>query len=270
VTQKSHNLRLRQELDMYANVVKCKSYPSIQTRHSNVDIVIVRENTEGEYSHLEHEGVPGVVESMKIITEKSSRRIGKFAFEYAKQHGRKKVTCVHKANIMKMADGLFLETCRDVANDYPDIQFEAMIVDNTAMQMVSKPEQFDVMVTPNLYGNIIANLATGLIGGPGISSGSNHGDTYNMFEYGARYSGQELAGPDMANPMGYITAGSSMLHHLGLEKQAKMIYDGVKRIVTSGKARPADIGGTTRTSEFFEILLDDINSNRHVKRQATN
>lgn len=264
--EQSLNVRLRHELDMYANVVKCKTYPTVNTRHTNVDVVIIRENTEGEYTHMEHESVPGVVEMMKIITESSSLRIAKFAFDYAVKNGRKKVTCVHKANIMKLTDGLFLNVCEQVSKDYPGIEFEAMIVDNTAMQLVSRPEQFDVMVMPNLYGNIVTNLCTGLVGGPGMPAGSNHGDLYSMFETGARNSGKGLIGQDVANPMGYIFAGANMLRHLGLTKQAQMIEVGVHNIVTSGKARTKDIGGKTKTSEFFAELIDDIQRHRYEKK----
>jgi len=263
----SFNVKLRTELDMYANVIRCKSFPSIETRHNNVDLVIVRENTEGEYAHLEHEGVPGIIESMKITTDSSTRRIARFAFDYAVKNGRKKVTCVHKANIMKMTDGLFLEVCREVSQDYPDIEFEGMIVDNTAMQLVSRPEQFDVMLTPNLYGNIVANLAAGLIGGPGIPAGSNHGDQYAMFETGTRNSGKGMKGQDVANPMAYIFASCNMLRHLGLEEQATTIEVGVRDIVTSGVARTRDIGGTTSTSDFFQHLIENITSYRDKKRE---
>ena len=176
IAGKSFNVALRHDLDLYANVVKCKSYPTVETRHENVDLVIVRENTEGEYSNLEHENVPGVVEMMKIITEDKSNRIAKFAFEYAKAHDRRKVTAVHKANIMKMSDGLFLSCCQEVSKSYPDIEFSDMIIDNCAMQMVSKPDQFDVMVMPNLYGNVVTSIAAALVGGPGIPPGENHGE----------------------------------------------------------------------------------------------
>jgi len=162
------NQAFRKELDLYANVVKVRSLPGVKSRHQNVDCVIIREQTEGEYSAIEHESVKGVVECLKVVTAEKSHRIAKFAFDYATKHGRKKVTAVHKANIMKLGDGLFLKCCKEVAQLYPNIEFEQMIVDNTTMQLVSKPQQFDVMVMPNLYGNIIDNLAVGLVGGAGL------------------------------------------------------------------------------------------------------
>lgn len=176
------NMKLRNELDLYANVVHVRSLPGVKSRHSNVDLTIIREQTEGEYSALEHESVPGVVECLKIVTAKKSRRIAKFAFDYAITNNRKKVTCVHKANIMKLGDGLFLRSCEEMARLYPRIQFEKMIVDNTTMQMVSNPNQFDVMVTPNLYGNILDNVASGLVGGAGVVAGASYSPEHVVFE----------------------------------------------------------------------------------------
>lgn len=179
----SLNMRMRKELDMFAGVVHIKSIEGIlNTRHSNVNFIIVREQTEGEYSALEHQSVPGVVECMKIITEDKSRRIAKFAFDYATKYGRKRVTAVHKANIMKMSDGLFLKCCEETAKLYPNLEFDSMIIDNTCMQMVSNPQQFDVMVMPNLYGNIIDNLATGLVGGAGVVPGASYSNFAVIYE----------------------------------------------------------------------------------------
>lgn len=178
------NVFMRKDLDIYASVALIKNLPSLNARHKQVDFAIIRENTEGEYSGLEHQSFPGVVESLKIVTRAKSERIARFAFDFALKNGRKKVTCIHKANIMKLADGLFLNTCRDVAKLYAadGIQFEDMIVDNTAMQLVAKPQQFDVMVMPNLYGSIVSNVGAALIGGPGIVPGANIGREYAMFE----------------------------------------------------------------------------------------
>lgn len=181
-SHKSRNNILRTSLDLYANVIHCKSLPGVVTRHKDIDILIVRENTEGEYSSLEHESVAGVVESLKIITKAKSLRIAEYAFKLAQESGRKKVTAVHKANIMKLGDGLFLQCCREVAAGYPQIAFESMIVDNTTMQLVSRPQQFDVMVMPNLYGNIVNNVCAGLVGGPGLVAGANYGHVYAVFE----------------------------------------------------------------------------------------
>lgn len=175
-------MKLRHALDLYANVVHVKSLPGVNSRHKNVDCVIIREQTEGEYSALEHESVKGVVECLKIVTETKSARIAKFAFDYATRMNRKKVTAVHKANIMKLGDGLFLRTCESVAKLYPKIEFEKMIVDNCTMQMVSNPHQFDVMVTPNLYGNILDNLACGLVGGAGVVAGASYSSEAVVFE----------------------------------------------------------------------------------------
>jgi isocitrate dehydrogenase (NAD+) len=192
-----------------------KTLPNIKTRHSDLDILIIRENTEGEYSNLEHESVNGVVESLKIVTREKSMRIAEFAFELAHLDGRKKVTAVHKANIMKLGDGLFLECCREVAKRYPDIKFETMIVDNTCMQLVAKPQQFDVMVMPNLYGNIVANVCTGLVGGAGVVAGSNYSSTCAVFEKGTRNSGKGIAGQNSANPSGMLFAAANMLKYIG-------------------------------------------------------
>lgn len=190
------NMKLRNELDLYANVVNIASLPGVKTRHQGIDAVVIREQTEGEYSALEHETVPGVVECLKVITETKSLRIAKFAFDYAVKHNRKKVTAIHKANIMKLGDGLFLRSCEKMAKLYPRIHFEKMIVDNTTMQLVSNPHQFDVMVAPNLYGNIIDNIASGLVGGAGVVNGASYSaehvvyepvSTLNDFSYGRRY-----------------------------------------------------------------------------------
>lgn len=176
------NQKIRLKLDLFAHVVKVKSLPGLKLRYNNIDFIVIREQTEGEYSALEHESVPGVVESLKITTREKAHRIAKFAFDYAANHGRKKVTAVHKANIMKQGDGLFLQTCKDVSELYPNIKFEAMIIDNCCMQLVSKPQQFDVMVLPNLYGNIVANLGVGLVGGAGIVPGESYSTDVAIFE----------------------------------------------------------------------------------------
>lgn len=176
------NMKLRTDLDLYANVVHVRSLPGVKTRHSNIDTVIIREQTEGEYSALEHESVPGIVECLKIVTAKKSMRIAKFAFDYATKNNRKKVTAVHKANIMKLGDGLFLKCCEEVSKLYPRIEFDKMIVDNTTMQMVSNPNQFDVLVTPNLYGAIVDNLASGLVGGAGVVAGASYSAETVVFE----------------------------------------------------------------------------------------
>uniref|UniRef100_A0A8C8JZI7 Isocitrate dehydrogenase [NAD] subunit, mitochondrial n=1 Tax=Oncorhynchus tshawytscha TaxID=74940 RepID=A0A8C8JZI7_ONCTS len=213
-SHKSRNNLLRTTLDLYANVMHCMSLPGVQTRHNNIDIMIIRENTEGEYSSLEHESVSGVVECLKIITRTNSLRIAEYAFKLAREKGRKRVTAVHKANIMKLGDGLFLQCCREVAAGYPDIAFDAMIVDNTTMQLVSKPQQFDVMVMPNLYGNVVSNVCAGLVGGPGLVPGANYGRDYAVFETATRNTGKSIADRNIANPTAMLLASCMMLDHL--------------------------------------------------------
>ena len=196
----TYNMRLRKALDLFANVVHINSIPGLKTRHDNLNIAIIREQTEGEYSCLEHEVVPGVVESLKIITRTRSMRIAKFAFDFAARNNRQKVTAVHKANIMKLADGLFLESCREVSKLYPQITFESMIIDNCCMQLVQNPLQFDVMVMPNLYGNIVDNLAAGLVGGAGVVPGESYSGEVAVFEPGARHAFSGGVGKNIANP----------------------------------------------------------------------
>merc|ERR1711884_742218 len=194
------SMQFKKELDLFGNVAVIKSRPGIRARHQNVDMVIVREQIEGEFSSLEHESVPGVVECLKIVTREESYRVAKLAFDYATKHGRKKVTAVHKANIMKVGDGLFLRSCQEIAKLYPNIELETMIVDNTTMQLVSNPQQFDVMVMPNLYGNIITNVAAGLVGGAGLVSGASFSANVAIFEPGARHTFDEATGKGVTNP----------------------------------------------------------------------
>lgn len=260
VASKSRNLALRTELDLFANVVWCKSIPGVATRHKNVDLVIIRENTEGEYRQLEHETSPGVVESLKIITAKNSLRIAKYAFDFAKRNNRKKVTVIHKANIMKLADGLFLESCRSMSRLYPDIAFSDMIIDNCSMQMVSKPQQFDVLVLPNLYGNIVANIGCGLVGGPGMLPGVNVGDHLAVFESATRNTGKNIAGKNVVNPSSMILAGAEMLEHLGLKQQGALVKEAVSKVFNEGKIRTPDLGGTSTTSEVVNAIAKYIES----------
>lgn len=207
---------------------------------------------------MEHESVPGVVESLKIITRAKSLKIARFAFELAKQDERKKVTAVHKANIMKLSDGLFVECCREVAAEYPDIKFEAMIVDNTCMQLVNRPTQFDVMVMPNLYGNIVSNVCAGLVGGSGFVAGSNYGDHYAIFEQGTRNTGVGIAGKNIANPSGILFAAANMLKYLGLDEHCSVIKNAVLNTIQDHQIRTPDIGGTATTTEFVECVLKEI------------
>lgn len=243
---------------MFANVVKVRSIPGIETRHKNLDFVIIREQTEGEYSALEHESVPGVVESLKIITRQNSLRIAKFAFDYATKHGRSKVTAVHKANIMKLADGLFLETCNEVSKLYPKIQFENMIVDNCCMQLVSNPHQFDVMVMPNLYGNIVDNLAAGLVGGAGVVPGESFSADVAVFEPGARHAFAGSAGRDEANPTAILLSAANMLKHLHLEHHSAIIQNALYKTIKAGKVRTRDMGGYATRTEFTTAVIRNV------------
>ncbi|XP_042306984.1 isocitrate dehydrogenase [NAD] subunit gamma, mitochondrial isoform X1 [Sceloporus undulatus] len=257
-THKSRNNLLRTSLDLFANVIHCKSLPGVATRHHDIDILIVRENTEGEYSSLEHESVSGVVESLKIITKFKSLRIAEYAFKLAHEAGRKKVTAVHKANIMKLGDGLFLQCCREVAAEYPNITFESMIVDNTTMQLVSRPQQFDVMVMPNLYGNIVNNVCAGLVGGPGLVPGANYGLNYAVFETATRNTGKSIAGKNIANPTAMLLAGCMMLDHLKLHNYASVIRKAVLFSMDDPDTHTPDIGGQGTTSEAVQSILKQI------------
>ncbi|XP_060075423.1 isocitrate dehydrogenase [NAD] subunit gamma, mitochondrial-like [Ylistrum balloti] len=255
---RSMNVDLRVQLQLFASVVWCKSLPGVPTRHKDIDILLIRENTEGEYSNLEHENVPGVVESLKIITAEKSTKIAKYAFDYAQQKGRKKVTAIHKANIMKMGDGLFLECCRQVACLYPDIEFNDMIVDNASMQLVSRPQQFDVLLMPNLYGNILSNIAAGLVGGPGVVPGVNIGRDFAVFEMGTRSSGRSLKGKNVANPTGMLLASCDMLDYLGHNKHAEMIRDSVMTVMNEHKVHTPDLGGQATTLDLVHAVIDDL------------
>ncbi|KAL0334510.1 UNVERIFIED_CONTAM: Isocitrate dehydrogenase [NAD] regulatory subunit, mitochondrial [Sesamum radiatum] len=268
---------LRKELDLYASLVHCFNLRGLPTRHDNVDIVVIRENTEGEYSGLEHEVVPGVVESLKIcnfepsaklgfsrvnecmvITKFCSERIAKYAFEYAYLNNRKKVTAVHKANIMKLADGLFLESCREVASKYPSIQYNEMIVHNCSMQLVSKPEQFDVMVTPNLYGNLVANTAAGIAGGTGVMPGGNVGADHAIFEQGAsagNVGNEKIVEQKKANPVALLLSSAMMLRHLQFPSFADRLEIAVKRVISEGKCPTKDLGGGSSTQEVVDAVI---------------
>ncbi|ORZ17139.1 isocitrate dehydrogenase, NAD-dependent [Absidia repens] len=257
---KSFNVTMRKDLDIYASLSLCKNVPGVESRLSNVDIAIIRENTEGEYSGLEHQSVPGVVESLKIITRAKTERIARFAFDFAVKNNRQKVTAVHKANIMKLADGLFLRTCRDVAKEYEHhgIQFNDMIVDNTAMQLVSRPQQFDVMVMPNLYGNIVSNVGAGLVGGPGLIPGCNIGREYAMFEPGCRHVGMDLLNKNAANPTALLLSSVMMLRHLNLDEYAARISNAVYETIETGAARTVDMGGKDTTREFTAAVMSKL------------
>jgi len=254
----SLNMKLRRALDLYANVVHVKTLPGVRSRHNNVDVIIIREQTEGEYSALEHESVKGVVECLKIITADKSKRIAKFAFDYATRFGRKKVTAVHKANIMKASDGLFLRCCEEIAALYPKIKFEQMIIDNCTMQMVSNPHQFDVMVMPNLYGDIIDNLASGLVGGAGVVAGASYSENAVVYETGASHTFAEAVGKNVANPTAMLLSSCNMLNHVGLEYYGGMIQNAVHRVLKTGKIRTKDIGGHSSSHEFTMAVINSL------------
>jgi isocitrate dehydrogenase (NAD+) len=253
---RSVNVQLRQSLGLYANLRPVVSLPDVPSRFSGVDLVIVRENTEGLYSGLEHEVVPGVVESLKIITAAASTRVARFAFEYARRHGRRRVTAVHKANIMKLADGLFLDCCRAVAAEYPDIRFDDRIIDNLCMQLVIRPEDYDVLVLENLYGDIVSDLAAGLVGGLGVAPGANIGDDAAVFE-AVHGSAPDIAGQGLANPTALIQSAILMLEHLGLDDAAARIRGALLAVFRSG-VRTRDLGGTASTDEFTSAVVAEV------------
>ncbi|KAF5283438.1 hypothetical protein FQA39_LY04814 [Lamprigera yunnana] len=254
----SRNVAIRNELDLFVNVLHCHSYPHVKARQSNIDVLIIRQNTEGEYAMLEHESVSGVVESMKVVTKSNSERVARFAFEFAKKNNRKKVTTIHKANIMKLSDGLFLETSRKVAKEYPDIEHNDMIIDNCCMQLVSNPHQFDVMIMTNLYGTIVSNVVCGLVGGAGLLSGRNYGDHYAIFEPGTRNTGTAIAGKNVANPIAMINASVDMLDHLGHKQHSNIISEAVKRTICDDKLHTPDLGGTATSTEVVHRIIDHI------------
>lgn len=258
---KSINVQLRQELDLYANLRPSRSLPSIPSRFENVDIVVVRENTEDLYAGLEHTVVPGVVESLKIITEKASLRIARFAYEYARRHHRKRVTAVHKANIMKLSDGLFLDCVRRVAQEYPDIQSDDKIVDNMCMQLVMRPEDQDVLLLENLYGDIVSDLCAGLVGGLGVVPGANIGFDVAVFE-AVHGSAPDIAGKDLANPLALIRSGIMMLYHLHKDDVAERVRAALRHVVVKQKIRTRDLGGEATTTQFTDAIVKALESGK--------
>lgn len=250
----SVNVGLRKTLDLYANLRPVRSLPNVPSRYAEVDLVVVRENTESLYAGLEHIVVPGVVESLKIITEKASTRIARFAFEYSRREGRKKVTAVHKANIMKLSDGLFLDCFRNVAKDYPEIEADDKIVDNACMQLVMRPEQFDVLLLENLYGDIVSDLCAGLVGGLGIIPGANIGELGAVFE-AVHGSAPDIAGQGIANPTALLQSAILMLRHIGEREAADKIEKAMFEVFMDGNVRTRDIGGTAKTAEFADAII---------------
>jgi isocitrate dehydrogenase (NAD+) len=256
---KSVNVALRKRLDLFANVRPVFTLPGLKTRFQdvNINMVIFRENTEDLYSGLEHEIVKDVVESLKIITRYASMRIAKYAFAYAQRNGRRKVTAVHKANIMKLSDGLFIRCCREVATEYPDIAYNELIVDNASMQLVMRPETFDVLLLPNLYGDIVSDLAAGLVGGLGVVPGANMGEKHAVFE-AVHGSAPDIAGRGMANPTALISSSILMLRHLGESAAADRLQAAISTTFREGKHLTRDVGGTSGTAEFTDAVIANI------------
>jgi isocitrate dehydrogenase (NAD+) len=250
----SVNVGLRQTLDLYANLRPVRALPNVPCRYPELDLIVVRENTEDLYSGIEHVVVPGVVESIKIITEKASTRIARFAFEYSRREGRKKVTAIHKANIMKLSDGLFLDCFRNVARDYPEIEADDKIIDNACMQLVMRPEQFDVMLLENLYGDIVSDLCAGLVGGLGLVPGANIGELGATFE-AVHGSAPDIAGQGIANPTALLQSGILMLRHIDERAAAEKIEKAMLAVFVEGKVRTRDIGGTAKTAEFADAII---------------
>ena len=250
----SVNVGLRKALDLYANLRPVRTLPNIKTRYDFIDLIVVRENTEDLYAGIEHVVVPGVVESIKVITEKASTRIAKFAFEYAEQEGRKKVSAIHKANIMKLSDGLFLECFRNVAKDHPEIEANDVIVDNCCMQLVMRPEQFDILLLENLYGDIVSDLCAGLVGGLGLVPGANIGEQGAVFE-AVHGSAPDIAGQGIANPTALLQSSILMLRYLGEREAAERTENALMKVFEEGKIRTRDIGGTAKTTEFADAVI---------------
>ena len=249
----SVNVGLRKALDLYANLRPVRNLPGVESRFQGVDLVIVRENTEDLYAGLEHEIVPGIVESLKIITERASTRIARFAFEQARSFGRKRVTAIHKANIMKLSDGLFLDSCRAVSRQYIDIPYDERIVDAACMHLVMHPEKLDVLLLPNLYGDIVSDLCAGLVGGLGVVPGANVGTDSAVFE-AVHGSAPDIADQNLANPTALLLSGLLMLDHIGERQRGQRIREALTRVLSAGQVRTRDLGGTATTTEFTDAV----------------
>ncbi len=251
---RSVNVQLRQALELYANLRPARTIPGLPGRFEDVNLVIVRENTEGLYSGIEHQVIPGVVESLKIITEKASTRVSRFAFEYARANGRKRITAVHKANIMKLSDGLFLECFQKVAEEYPDIEADDRIIDAMCMQLVVRPETFDMLLLENLYGDIVSDLAAGLVGGLGVVPGANIGENEAVFE-AVHGSAPDIAGQGVANPLALMRSALLMLHHVGESAIARRLSAAIRMVIVDDKVLTRDLGGKASTHELTEAIV---------------
>lgn len=254
---RSVNVAIRKQLDLYVNLRPAKTFKGAPTKFENIDLVIFRENTEGLYSGVEHMVGEEAAESIKIITKKASARIVRAAFEYAQREGRKRVTAVHKANIMKLSDGLFLDTAREVAEDYPDIEFDDRIVDNMCMQLVQHPQEYDVLVLPNFYGDIVSDLSAGLIGGLGLTPGANIGDELAVFE-AVHGSAPDIAGQNKANPMALLLSAVLMLRHLEEKEAADSIEAAIAAVLLEAEVLTADLGGQASTTEITEAIIEKL------------
>ncbi|MBI2114197.1 MAG: isocitrate/isopropylmalate dehydrogenase family protein [candidate division NC10 bacterium] len=257
VGRPSVNVALRKGLDLYACVRPIKTLPGVASRYTDVDMVVIRENTEDLYCGIEHLVIPGVVETLKLITEKASLRIAQYAFDLARRERRNKVTAIHKANIMKLSDGLFLECCRRVAREYPEIAYAELIVDNACMQLVRDPSRFDVLLMANLYGDIISDLGAGLVGGLGVVPGANIGEEYAVFE-AVHGSAPDIAGKGIANPLAITMSGGMMLKHLGEEKAAQALDEAIQAVLKQGRTVTRDLGGTATTREMADAIMDHL------------
>ena len=255
----SINVELRKRFELYANFRPIRNLPHIPTRYPDVDLIILRENTEGLYSGIEHEVVPGVVESLKIITEKASTRIARFAFEYARKNKRKKITAIHKANIMKMSDGLFIRCSRNVAKEYPEITYGEHIVDNTCMQLVMNPYQYDMLLLENLYGDIISDLCAAFVGGLGFVPGANYGDQAAIFE-AVHGSAPDIAGKNIANPTAVLRSALLMLRHIGEPEAALKIRNALEKVYRDREKLTRDVGGKASTSQFADHIIEAMES----------
>jgi len=250
----SINVTLRKKFELFANFRPVKSLPGLKAKYENIDLIIVRENMEDLYAGLEHEIVPGVVQSLKIITDKGSTRIAQFAFDYAKKHSRKKVHAIHKANIMKLSDGLFLNCCRKVAAGFPEVEYKEHIVDNTCMQLVLNPYQYDILLTENLYGDILSDLCSAFVGGLGLVPGANLGRECAIFE-AVHGSAPDIAGKDIANPTALLQSAVLMLHHLNEAETAERVQGAIEQVYREGKTLTRDVGGSSGTKAFADAVL---------------
>src|SRR5918993_899621 len=257
----SVNVGLRKALDLYANLRPVVNLPGVPSRFQGVDMIIVRENTEDLYAGLENEIVPGVVAGLKVITAVASERIARFAFTHAIENGRRKVTAIHKANIMKQADGLFLRSARAVAKEFPDVTYDEKIVDNACMQLVMRPEQFDVLLLPNLYGDIVSDLGAGLVGGLGVVPGANLGERSAVFE-AVHGSAPDIAGKDLANPTALLLSALTMLRYIGERTSADVIFGAVSRVLAAGTTLTRDLGGSASTTQFTDAVVREVQAHR--------